>query len=307
MNPPSAPAEGDFLDRLLDSAAGTATVVEPRVPSLFEPAQGFSSGSALRHGEEPHGASEAFGPPQAAGAPRASEPRPVPWAEALAPRPEPREGVERTRSAPGAYAGGGVLDARAGDDLQRGSSRARPGPPLHLASDPGLGGETREIPELGAPAPAAPSASTPDRLGLLPDPRRAGPSALLAQRMAAPGADRGARGGEPRTPGQPSQGAPRQRASRAASPVIDAGGALVPHATPSLRRAVAHALPPDRQPRSAALPESAPIDREPVVNVTIGRLEVRAVQEPRKAPRTEQRGPQPMSLEDYLKGRAGAR
>jgi hypothetical protein len=61
-------------------------------------------------------------------------------------------------------------------------------------------------------------------------------------------------------------------------------------------------------------PEPAPFnaafvthDPEPVVNVTIGRIEVRAVPPQPGATRPRSQGPTPLSLEDYLKQRGGER
>lgn len=45
----------------------------------------------------------------------------------------------------------------------------------------------------------------------------------------------------------------------------------------------------------------------PVINVTIGRVEVRAVQPPAGKPRSEPSRPKPLSLDDYLKQRGGNR
>ena len=45
----------------------------------------------------------------------------------------------------------------------------------------------------------------------------------------------------------------------------------------------------------------------PVINVTIGRVEVRAVQAPAGRPRIEASKPKPLSLDDYLKQRGGNR
>jgi hypothetical protein len=63
---------------------------------------------------------------------------------------------------------------------------------------------------------------------------------------------------------------------------------------------------PERQPLYADAATPSP---EPVVNVTIGRVEVRAVQAPltTSRQRTEPHGAKPMSLADYLKQRGGGR
>jgi hypothetical protein len=62
---------------------------------------------------------------------------------------------------------------------------------------------------------------------------------------------------------------------------------------------------PERQPLHADVPI---VSAEPVVNVTIGRVEIRAVQAPSIArQRTEPYGVKPMSLGGYLKQRGGGR
>jgi hypothetical protein len=61
----------------------------------------------------------------------------------------------------------------------------------------------------------------------------------------------------------------------------------------------------DRQPPSSV----QEVETEPVINVTIGRIEVRAVAEDSKASRRshESRERKPMSLDEYLKQRGGGR
>jgi hypothetical protein len=53
--------------------------------------------------------------------------------------------------------------------------------------------------------------------------------------------------------------------------------------------------------------ESATADNPPVVHVTIGRVEVRAVQPAPVERRPAARGPRPMALDEYLKRRGGSR
>jgi hypothetical protein len=66
---------------------------------------------------------------------------------------------------------------------------------------------------------------------------------------------------------------------------------------------------PHRSRRDEVRSEQANTHPVPVVNVTIGRIEVRAVQVPGAAMKLhpEKRGPQPMSLDEYLKRRGGGR
>jgi hypothetical protein len=63
---------------------------------------------------------------------------------------------------------------------------------------------------------------------------------------------------------------------------------------------------PERQPLHADVVSPS---SEPVVNVTIGRVEIRAVQAPSATPRqrAEPHGAKPMSLDDYLKQRGAGR
>jgi len=60
-----------------------------------------------------------------------------------------------------------------------------------------------------------------------------------------------------------------------------------------------------RQPDERYADSSPPPDA-PSVNITIGRVEVRAVSAPAPKPRAEPRGRQPLGLDEYLK-RRGAR
>ena len=88
-----------------------------------------------------------------------------------------------------------------------------------------------------------------------------------------------------------------------------ARGALVPSSTAAAQR-IAVALPgvPYRPGRNEALIEHADDSAAPTVNVTIGRVEVRALPAATTVkPRNERRGPQPMTLDDYLKQRRGDR
>ncbi|MDH3289291.1 MAG: hypothetical protein OEP48_16420 [Betaproteobacteria bacterium] len=61
---------------------------------------------------------------------------------------------------------------------------------------------------------------------------------------------------------------------------------------------------PERDPLHAEVATPSP---EPVVNVTIGRIEVRAVPAQPGSTRQRSQGPKPMSLGDYLKQRGGGR
>jgi len=87
----------------------------------------------------------------------------------------------------------------------------------------------------------------------------------------------------------------------------DTRGTLVPVSTAAAQRiVVAPQAAPYRPPRDQG--PAAQADAAPVVNVTIGRLEVRALPAAAAAkPRSERRAAQPMSLDDYFKQRRGER
>ena len=85
-------------------------------------------------------------------------------------------------------------------------------------------------------------------------------------------------------------------------------GALVPSPEPGVRRVVVEA----RTTRRRSAPEQTRVEppaaeATPVINVTIGRVEVRAVPAAPPTQRSEGRGQRPMSLEEYLKRRGGGR
>lgn len=61
---------------------------------------------------------------------------------------------------------------------------------------------------------------------------------------------------------------------------------------------------PARQPASASLADASPMAQEPVVHVSIGRLEVRAGPAGSPTPR-RQEAPRPSTLDDYLRQRGG--
>ncbi len=124
-----------------------------------------------------------------------------------------------------------------------------------------------------------------------------------------------ATGGRANTPGgidsrnQPDRLKPRLQSEGDAGPEAAGGRAVHPHppVTPAVRQA---GLPGPGMAQSAQSPAAA---EPPIVRVTIGRVEVRAVLPPPvvEAPRTQRLAPPvsgpPLSLDDYLKqGRGGA-
>jgi hypothetical protein len=103
--------------------------------------------------------------------------------------------------------------------------------------------------------------------------------------------------------GESRREAPRATVTPAEHPVAPAK-AVAARRPPTQRIVVEPATAPHR-PAGEPLPVAA--DQAPVINVTIGRVEVRAVPTPSSpAPRRpEARGPRPMTLDEYLKQRGG--
>jgi hypothetical protein len=78
-------------------------------------------------------------------------------------------------------------------------------------------------------------------------------------------------------------------------------------ASPMQRIAIEPPTVSHRPKREPIHEEEAARSPEPIVNVTIGRVEIRAVPAPRASARQRSQGPKPMSLDEYLKRRGGGR
>jgi hypothetical protein len=262
-------AKPDFFERLIDKAIGTEAGIAPRLRSLFEPMPQAAPGSNWL--EEPeHDATPA------APAHRSHE-APPPTAQ--------RRMMERDCGPPHDIAGrpAGNEPAAAmhphgtvfGDAPIDGNSLE---PAMALAAVPRVTLDAAH-PD-GTPPPPRALAAAPLT------PRRARTSAPIAPvRRRDPSAQDEAGAGDARTPPQ-----------------------LVPDSRVTIERVfletpsrVAHRQQPDDR---YADPSQAPA--APTVNITIGRVEVRAVSAPGAKPRAEARGPQPLGLDEYLK-RRGAR
>ena len=144
---------------------------------------------------------------------------------------------------------------------------------------------------------------------LQPLPGRAGVVASPATR---PGEQRSGFQPEPgvlraaRTVPRRAQGRAREVSGPVPNDLHQESGVLIPkpEASPAPYSAVAAA--PMADAATAARDSTAntlTAEPPPVINVTIGRVEVRAVQPPAGKPRSEPSRPKPLSLDDYLKQR----
>jgi hypothetical protein len=266
-------AKPDFFERVIDKALGTDGAIAPRLRSLFEPAPGSSWLEERDAGD-------------AATAHRSRE--------ALPPAPPPRE-MQPDRGPPQ-----DIAVRPAGDE-------PTPAAPAHRP----VFVDARIVAQ--SPEPATPRAAA---LLVAPDADDAGdpvdgtlrPPRAVAAIPRGPHRDDDA---SPPAPGHARISLPITLARRrdpasqgeAEASGVSASPQLVPDsrvtiegvfATPSR---LAHHQPGDRPAEASAAPS---------VNITIGRVEVRAVSAPAPRPRAEPRGAQPLGLDEYLK-RRGAR
>lgn len=296
MNPPP-PRESDFFGRLLDRAEGLAPVAEPRVPSLFEPPMPVRS-QRLRAVPAPEGLAELVEAFSAEAAPDGTaEPskRATRSAGREAPAPGPRmhpvADVADTSEIPSRDPNHSTLqrteDARHSEELRPAMAQA-----LLPSVTVQAHGAVLERP--GAPRP----------VGRVPESERARPTSRLAglldldrPALLVPAIELG--GGVPAKSQRRAASAGAEPEHTSAPPDATAAGSNLSSRFSAHDAAISSLVrePPRRL-------EASP---EPIVNVTIGRLEVRAVQTPSLRTRSESRVSNPLSLDAYLKQRGGSR
>ena len=318
------PASSDFLSRLARRAIGSANAIEPRLPSLFEPQPGFSpvtdaSGGGRGAAPEDDAIEEretlewipparlaGHIPPAATGArvvfPNrpAGEGRPPPLlAKDDRTRPDVNHGNRVADSVHGAQHIFGV-DAGVASNHPRATPERPPSANASAALEPPMNLDNHHSTQTSGDAP---------RFG-----RVHGAStgrSRSASVVAAPVADprpqlRREHGLTTHTPEE----APRDGAVH---PV--ASGPRATHETPD-GRAPPHAAATDHfaapppagrwRPNREAVEAFLPPAPEHVVNITIGRVDVRAAVDATPAkPAAAKTGRGPLGLDDYLKRRAG--
>jgi hypothetical protein len=266
-----------FLGGLVDRAFGLEPALQPRKASLFEPQAG--AGAAV----EPFGKSEADESSAPAAAPSHVE-------SPLADQPTPRAPT--------------TLQAAVEIPLQ-------PEPRAALVAEP--------VPPAIAQRfePAAPQPATPALLPLAPPPHIVTNTETFTHREEVNRrvdhvVDRSVE--HLREVMRPADDPPPRRAREpgaefSVEPVKSRREDPAPLSATLLAQPVVQGLvvpraeaPDRRTPITTVLEPTAP--QGPVVNVTIGRVEVRAHAAPGRAS-TERRGARPMSLDDYLKRRSG--
>jgi hypothetical protein len=320
-----------YLDRLAARARGAVAGVRPRVPGRFEPPRAADVPD-LEVVEET-AAGSAWPTPQPApdGPPRSGRSQVVAGAGvAAAPRPSRAERADpwdgpRTGTL-GPAAGQATESARPVDRIAD-PARAveRTAPPAGQPAPRREAARRAAAPPPALEAPADPLAVTPvpswveDRPAATPPAHGAPPERVdgNAPPAAPPPRAVARRAAMPAEPAPPAS-APRDAAAAWAGPVPQAPvEAPAPTAAPRVERA------PDRPPEVALRevtvrpevtgPAPAPVAAEtaaevPVIEVTIGRVEVRAApgrDHPRR--RASGRERPPMPLDEYLRRRSGRR
>jgi hypothetical protein len=272
-------AGADFLSQLAAKAVGAAPLVEPRLPSLFESGLAERALPIEEVAEVPaaalvRSAASLRQPPEErpvqAERPRGALQAPEPSAPQQP--PTPRLEVRAAQAEPDA------VPALVAQPLLRPAAAQAPEPPAVVAR--------RERPEAETPSlPSRQASREPvEAPSLVPLPTHAArpePAVEAARNLVV----------QLRDPAQ----APVVRAEQQ------------PPATPLLRPAPLPAsVPPLVRGRERAAAEAEP--PAPVVNITIGRVEIRAaVAAPPAKPRPAPQRQAPQALADYLKARSGGR
>lgn len=298
------PGESDFLAHLVDKALGRSDALAPRLPYLFEPAGPAANGAPGQPSEE--------------------------LQERRDPAPDPQQ---HTRHTPAFRV--------AGKNPSEEPSRAEVGSPMDRVRARALSGveetfatERKAVAaepaprdtEVDMPQGSTPADGTEQAIGfLLATPPEPAPRELARSRAPTqlPPGSRRIRTPPPDYQREPAVEwrrpvttpahvepettlRPRVGISQEGPPIaLPAPGRTSP--APVLAPAMTLHRPPRDSPQSEA-PAPASV-ADPVVNVTIGRLEVRAVHAPavQARSRSEVQRPSPMSLEEYLRGRSRAR
>jgi hypothetical protein len=290
MSETAAAARTDFLDRLVNKALGAETMIAPRLQSLFEPAQAtaqaqFPVEDADRPGDIGHiaGSVSWFAPARIADAkPSQQEDPPAVYSPLSAPNVQPvpqplassDDRERRTQFARGAIipAEPCITDAPSPVEFDEPS-------PRHRAQSDDRERRIQTTPALRAGAePRLTEASSHLEIG---DPSRPTLLPMLKQ----------AGGGEISTNLHPH------------GPNAEPHTLLVsttPYAIEPLRAVTTHQSPRTSRREKLASPSET---SAPIVNVTIGRVEVRALSVPAAKPARARHVSQPLGLDEYLKRR----
>lgn len=257
----------DFLSHIVVKARGAESSIAPRLPAMFEPVAGVELA--------PMEATEEWMTSVAARELQALQPTSMPSRSPAGmhePRPLAPRPVRTTEQA----------DERVPGEADRRERAAEGVPVASLQPLPGRAG----VVASPATRPAGQRSDFKPETGVL----RAA-SAVLRR----------------------AQGRAREVSGPVPNDLHQESGVLIPkpEASPAPYSAIRAAPRADAASAARDFPANTPTmqmtEPPPVINVTIGRVEVRAVQPPAGKPRSEPSRPKPLSLDDYLKQRGGNR
>lgn len=261
----------DFLSHLVDKARGAVSAIEPRLPSLFEPIAGTDVTTAADAREQTDQA--------VARAETTAEPEPTP-------RPNHRgHGPRREGETPIAVAA--LLPARAAAAMSANEVPRR---------EPSARDEADPMPAAQRERNDGAIVRAIGRNTLHAQPALVAANTPVAKQIEADVL-------------QPRESAQEQSAQERHEKPSHLGALLPAPAAALISRpgvAVEAKSPPTSR-ADAPLGDLSQKQPAPVINVTIGRVEVRAVPASSGGPRAEPSKPKPLSLDDYLKQRRGNR
>ena len=287
--------ETNFLGRLVDKSLGRADVVQPRLPSLFEPiAPGDAAVGLVAHDERAEPTEESREAPPA----------------------RPRGKAPRTQATWETESGEEQASAPSTAEADRSPPAVVPDPtslsrPLEHASVSDQAAQNAFAAERTRPLQSfsteqeRPVATIAEEV-VVPSPRPLTISESAGE-PAIPKRIDGAMFSEPRAHhGDRQEGVqPIATAKPWSRDAVTHAGTLLPKMRPEVYES--WSVPPQPPHESQASGEQQQTSGSaPVINVTIGRVEVRAVQQPLGGrPPMASRSAQPMSLVDYLHRREG--
>jgi hypothetical protein len=267
----------DFLARVVDSVFGRGSRLEPRLPSRFEP-HTFAAATVTWPAEFARTDGERIASAQIEDRPERERHRQTVPRDAPASREDPQVGMDPPDASTPRAALALALARPHDEDTDRDVLTPMLPGPLEAGRD--RRAETAHEPQRAA-------LDSPS--GVLRAQRVISTTETTDQSM-------GVRAPENREASPRSSERSVRWHDHPMAPVPQMHGIVVEPATARHR--------PARDPLHA---ETAKAGSEPVVNVTIGRIEVRAVPAQSGSTRQRSEGPKPMSLDDYLRQREGGR
>lgn len=297
-----------FLHTLLERSAHSADHLRPRLLSRFESAPahqaprlrpGDGNPAAEKTGEEE---TPAAWPSPASPSQPALNPAPqdIPWQPAPVRRlAEQRPTPSPERPPTTAHQVAGHPGDKAEENRSISAPAARPAAAVAPVSPPPAtmeldGGHSEPVHIQSSEIAASPV--------VISEILKPGPVIPIHERPADGEHNTRRRDGEDRTAVVPSF-RPRQQPLPIAAPAVEGGEGNV--AAADGRRALAPLVPIERP--HLVVEQPAPAPERPTVNIRIGRVEVRAVRPPAPSPSPERPTARIMSLDEYLRARAGGR